>query len=158
MSLIDGFNNARQIIPKVFKEYTDKFGRLGDTFIEVTGDIDSAECAIIALGTLGEEAEQTVEYLAKSGTNIVVYRPRVFRPFPKKELIELVRRVPRILIIDRAVSFGNAGHLAIEIQAELYSQKVGVKVYQKIMGLGGRDVTYVDLANEVKKVLEEDNE
>lgn len=158
MSLIDGFNNAKIIIPKVFREYTEKIGRLGDYFIEVTGDINSAECAIFALGTLGEEAEQTVEYLAKKGTNIVVFRPRVFRPFPKEELIELIRKVPRILIIDRAVSFGNAGQLAIEIQAELFSQKVDVKVFQKIMGLGGRDVTYVDLADEVETVLKEDNQ
>ncbi len=98
-----------------------------------------------------------MEYLAEKGTKVVVFRPRVFRPFPKKELIELIKKVPRILIIDRAVSFGNAGHLAIEIQAELFAQKVDVKVFQKIMGLGGRDVTYIDVAEEVKKVLEEDN-
>lgn len=157
MSLIDGFNNARVIIPKIFKEYTEKIGRLGDYVIEVTGDVNSAECAIIALGTLGEEAEQTVEYLNEKGTKVVVFRPRVIRPFPKKELVNLISKVPRILIVDRSVSFGNAGHLAIEIQAELYSQKVDVKVFQKIMGLGGRDVTYVDLADEVEKVLKEDN-
>ena len=62
----------------------------------------------------------------------------------------------RILVIDRAVSFGNAGQLAIEIQAELFANKVEVEFHQKIMGLGGMDVTYVDIATEVEHVLKEE--
>ncbi|MHA2330158.1 MAG: pyruvate ferredoxin oxidoreductase, partial [Candidatus Hodarchaeales archaeon] len=38
MSLIDGFNNARVLIPQILAEYTEKIGRLGDYMIEVTGD------------------------------------------------------------------------------------------------------------------------
>jgi pyruvate ferredoxin oxidoreductase alpha subunit len=156
MSLIDGFNNARILIPKILREYTEIIGRLDDYMIEVTGDIDNAECAVIALGTLGEEAEQAVEYLAEKNINAVAFRPRVFRPFPKKELISLIKKVPRLLVIDRAVSFGNAGQIAIEVQAELYANKIDVKFHQKIMGLGGMDVTYVDIAKEIEKVLKED--
>jgi len=155
MSLIQGFDNALKIIPEVFAEYTEKIGRLGDYMVEVNGDIENAECAVITLGTLGEEAEQTVKYLSEKGTNVVVLRPRVFRPFPKIELIALIKKVPRILVIDRAVSFGNAGQLAIEIQAELFAQNVDVKFHQKIMGLGGMDVTYVDIAVEIEKVIKE---
>jgi pyruvate/2-oxoacid:ferredoxin oxidoreductase alpha subunit len=155
MSLIQGFENSLKIIPKIFTEYTEKIGRLKNYMVEVTGDIDNAECAVIALGTLGEEAEQTVKYLKEKGKNAVVLRPRVFRPFPKRELISLIKKLPRILVIDRAVSFGNAGQLAIEIQAELFAQKVDVEFHQKIMGLGGMDVTYVDIAVEIEKVIEE---
>ncbi|MCK4847429.1 MAG: pyruvate ferredoxin oxidoreductase [Candidatus Heimdallarchaeota archaeon] len=155
MSLIQGFENALKIIPEVFMEYTEKIGRLGDYMVEVTGDIENAECAVITLGTLGEEAEETVKYLSEKGTNAVVLRPRVFRPFPKIELIALIKKVPRILVIDRAVSFGNAGQLAIEIQAELFAQNVDVKFHQKIMGLGGMDVTYVDIAVEIERVIKE---
>ena len=155
MSLIQGFENALKIIPKVFADYTEKIGRLGSYMVEVTGHIENAECAVITLGTLGEEAEQTVKYLSEKGKNVVVLRPRVFRPFPKMELISLIKKVPRILVIDRAVSFGNAGQLAIEIQAELFAQSVEVKFHQKIMGLGGMDVTYVDIAVEIEKVIKE---
>ena len=156
MSLIQGFENALKIIPKVFAEYTKKIGRLEDYLVEVTGDLDNAECAVITLGTLGEEAEQTVKYLLEKGTNVVVLRPRVFRPFPKMELLSLIKKVPRILVIDRAVSFGNGGQLAIEIQAELFAQNIEVKFHQKIMGLGGMDVTYIDIAVEIEKVIKED--
>jgi pyruvate/2-oxoacid:ferredoxin oxidoreductase alpha subunit len=156
MSLIDGFNNARVLIPQILAEYTEKIGRLGDYMIEVTGDIKNAECAIIALGTLGEEAEQAIELLSEKNINAVVFRPRVFRPFPKKELITLIKQVPRLLVIDRAVSFGNAGQLAIEIQAELFANKIDVLFFPILKGLGGMDVTYADIAAEVEKVLKEE--
>ncbi len=153
MSLIDGFNNARVIIPQVFEEFTTKFGRLGKEMVQVTGELDKAEVAIVALGTLGEEAEQSLEILAQKGIKAVVVRPRVFRPFPKKELVEILSNVSKVLVIDRAVSFGNGGQLAIEIQAELFANKVEIDFYQKIMGLGGMDVTYVDIATEVEKIV-----
>ena len=102
---------------------------------------------------MGEEAEQAIELLSEKGIRAVVFRPRVFRPFPKKELISLIKRVPRILVIDRAVSFGTAGQLAIEIQAELYANKIEIQFHQIIKGLGGMDVTYADIAAEVEKIL-----
>jgi len=153
MSLIDGFDNARVIIPKVFQEYSEKFGRLGKEMIEIVGDINEAEVAIIAIGTLGEEAEQSLEVLNEKGIKAVVIRIRVFRPFPKKELINALKKVPKVLVIDRAVSFGNAGQLAIEIQAELYTQKVEIEFHQIIRGLGGMDVSYMDIATEVEKIM-----
>ncbi|MHA2245067.1 MAG: transketolase C-terminal domain-containing protein [Candidatus Hodarchaeales archaeon] len=153
MSLIDGFNNARVIIPKIFEEYTNKFGRLGKYMVEVTGNLEEADVAVIAIGTLGEEAEQSLTVFDQKGIKIAVVRPRVIRPFPKEEIINCLRKVPKVLVIDRSVSFGNAGQLAIEIQAELFAQKIEIDFHQKIMGLGGMDVSYVDIANEVEKVM-----
>ncbi len=153
MSLIDGFNNARIIIPQVFEEFSKKFNRLSSDMIEVTGNLANADVGIIALGTLGEEAEDSIAVLADRGIKTVVIRPRVFRPFPKKELINILKKIPKVLIIDRAVSFGNAGQIAIEVQAELFASKVEIDFHQKIMGLGGMDVTYVDIANEVEKIM-----
>ncbi len=153
MSLIDGFNNAHVIIPKIFQEYSQKFGRLGKEMVEIVGDLKEAEVAIIAIGTLGEEAEQSLEVLREKGIKAVVVRLRVFRPFPKKELIAALKKVPKVLVIDRAVSFGNSGQLAIEIQAELYAQKVEIEFHQIIRGLGGMDVSYMDIASEVEKIM-----
>lgn len=153
MSLITGFNNARVLIPKIFEEFTTKIGRLGREMIEVTGDIKKAEVGIMALGTIGEEAEASLDLLAEKGIKAVVIRPRVFRPFPKKELIAHLKKVQKVLVIDRAVSFGNAGQMAIEIQAELFAQRVDIEFHQKIMGLGGMDVTHVDIAAEVEKIM-----
>jgi len=153
MSLIDGFENSRVIIPKVFAEFTEKFGRLGKDMIEITGDINNADVAIMALGTLGEEAEQALEVLNEKGIKAVVVRLRVFRPFPKKELITALKKVSKVLVIDRAVSFGNAGQMAIEVQTELYANKIEIEFHQIIRGLGGMDVTYMEIAAEVEKIM-----
>ena len=153
MSLIEGFENSRVIIPKIFEEYTKKFGRLGKTLVEITGDLNGAEIAIMALGTLGEEAEQTIEVLSQKGIKAAVIRPRVFRPFPKKEIISALKKVSKVLVIDRAVSFGNTGIMAIEVQTELYANKVEIEFHNIIKGLGGMDVTYMDIAAEVEKIM-----
>ncbi len=153
MSLIDGFENSRVIIPKIFAEYAEKFGKLGKNMIEITGDINSADIAIMALGTLGEEAEQALEVLNEKGIKAVVVRLRVFRPFPRKELITALKKVSKVLVIDRAVSFGNAGQMAIEVQAELYTHKIEIEFHQIIRGLGGMDVTYMEIAAEVEKIM-----
>ena len=91
--------------------------------------------------------------LKQKNINAVVIRPRVIRPFPKKELIEALKKIPKVLVIDRSVSFGNAGQLAIEIQAELYANKVEIEFHQIIRGLGGKDVTYMDIASDVEKIM-----
>ncbi|MFX0085019.1 MAG: transketolase C-terminal domain-containing protein [Candidatus Hodarchaeota archaeon] len=153
MSLIDGFNNARVIIPRIFQEYSEKFGRLSKEMIEIVGDINGAEVAIIAIGTLGEEAEQALEILSQKDIKAVVIRLRVFRPFPKKELIAALKKVPKVLVIDRAVSFGNSGQIAIEVQAELFAHKIDIEFHQIIKGLGGMDVTYMDIVAEVEKIM-----
>jgi pyruvate ferredoxin oxidoreductase alpha subunit len=153
MSLIDGFENSRVIIPKIFAEYAEKFGKLGKDMIEITGDINSADIAIMALGTLGEEAEQALEVLNEKGIKAVVVRLRVFRPFPRKELITALKKVSKVLVIDRAVSFGNAGQMAIEVQAELYAHKIEIEFHQIIRGLGGMYVTYMEIAAEVEKIM-----
>jgi len=153
MSLIDGFNNARVIIPQILREFANKFGRLSGDMIEVTGNLDDADVGIIALGTLGEEAENSLAVLAERGIRAITIRPRIFRPFPKKELIACLKKIPKVLIIDRAVSFGNAGQIAIEVQSELFANKMEIDLHQKIMGLGGMDVTYVDIADEVEKIM-----
>ncbi|MFW9780084.1 MAG: transketolase C-terminal domain-containing protein [Candidatus Heimdallarchaeota archaeon] len=153
MSLITGFENARLLIPEIFEEFGMKIGRLQREMIEITGDIGEAEIGIMALGTLGEEAENSLDLLAEKGINAVVIRPRVFRPFPKKELIRYLRKIPKLLVIDRAVSYGNAGQMAIEVQAELFAQRIDLEFHQKILGLGGMNVTHLDIANEVESII-----
>ena len=121
-SLTEGMNNAQYIISNVFQEYQQSFGRLDEHKIEVTGNLDEAKIGVMCLGTLGEEAEKSIKYLAEKGLTAVVIRPRVFRPFPKKELLMSLTKLEKIVIIDRAASFGNEGHLALETKAALFVQ------------------------------------
>ncbi len=151
-SLKEGMINAQYIISKVFQEYQQSFGRLDEQMIEVTGNLNAAKIGVMCLGTLGEEAEKAIQYLADKGLTAVVIRPRVFRPFPKKELLMSLTKLEKIVIIDRAVSFGNEGHLALETKAALFDEGIKIDVYPRIMGLGGKDVNHRDIAQKIEEV------
>ncbi|MFW9991009.1 MAG: transketolase C-terminal domain-containing protein [Candidatus Odinarchaeota archaeon] len=152
-SIIDSMENAKMIIPKITKEYAEKFGRYYGDFLEITGDLDEAKVAIVSMGTLGEETEMAIKELEREGIKAAGVRIRYFRPFPKKELVEALAKVEKVIIMDRAVSFGNEGQIAIETKAALYDAGVKVEMHPLIRGIGGSDVTFQDIMNEVKKVL-----
>ncbi|MFW9927852.1 MAG: transketolase C-terminal domain-containing protein [Candidatus Thorarchaeota archaeon] len=151
-SLMQGFENAKIIIKEVMKQYTQLIGREYDGLLEITGQ-SNAEIGVIALGTLGEEAEEALLYLEKKGIKIKVIRPRVFRPFPEEEFLSSFKGLKKLLILDRSVSFGHGGQLAIEIMAILFKHKITIEIISKIVGLGGSDVNYLNIASLVEEIL-----
>lgn len=151
-SIIEGMENARVIIPRIFREYQESFGRGDERLIEVTGNLDEAKIGVLCLGTLGEEAEGSVTYLAEKGLSVVSIRPRVFRPFPQKELITILSQLEKVVIIDRAVSFGHEGQIAIETKSSLFTADLKIDVHPHVMGLGGSDVNYRDIAQKIEEV------
>ena len=152
-SLIKGFENAKVIFNEANKEFADLVGRNFGGMLEVTGN-KQAKIAIMALGTMGEECEEAIDLLASKGINAKSVRPRVFRPFPKEDLIAELKDIDTVLILDRAVSFGNEGQLAIEIKAALFEANLtNVKVYPKIVGLGGTDVNFREIATMIEEIV-----
>ena len=149
-SLMQGFTNAKIIYQEVTNEYERLTGRKYAEMVEITGDPD-ANIGIMALGTLGEEAEETIEYLSKRGVKAKVIRPRVFRPYPNEEIIKAVSNIDRLVVLDRAVSFGNGGQLAIETKSALYDAGINIPVQAEIVGLGGTDVDYKTIAKLLEK-------
>ncbi len=151
-SLMQGFENATEIIPEVFKEYSELVGRPFDGMIAKYGNSD-AKIGIMALGTLGEEAEEAVDYLqSEKSIKAKILRPRVFRPWPEEELLEELKKLDKLLILDRSVSFGNGGQLALEVQSSLFKHNIKLEVHPKIAGLGGQDVNHKDIAKFVEEL------
>jgi pyruvate/2-oxoacid:ferredoxin oxidoreductase alpha subunit len=136
-SVIQGFENAKIVINEVFNEYSQLVKRKFDGLIAKYGD-SGAKIGIMALGTLGEEAEEAVDYLLEENNiKAKILRPRVFRPWPEEELLEEFKKLDKLLILDRSVSFGSGGQLATEVMATLYRHNLKLDVRPKIVGLGG---------------------
>ncbi|MHA1991184.1 MAG: transketolase C-terminal domain-containing protein [Candidatus Hodarchaeales archaeon] len=151
-SVIQGFENAKIVINEVFKEYSELVRRNFDGLIAKYGDSD-AKIGIMALGTLGEEAEEAVDYiLDEKNIKAKILRPRVFRPWPEQELIEEFKKLDKLLILDRSVSFGSGGQLATEVMATLYRHNLKLDVHPQIVGLGGKDVNHKDIAKMVEEL------
>jgi pyruvate ferredoxin oxidoreductase alpha subunit len=128
-----------QVIRETEKDFERRFGRKYD----FTEDYrcEDADVVIVAMGTLGKEAEVAIDLLRKEGIKAGSIRLRWLRPFPKLNL-----KGKDIVVIDRDYSFGFGGILAKSIEAQ---QKTGV--YSVIAGLGGQEVTYEDIADFIRK-------
>jgi pyruvate/2-oxoacid:ferredoxin oxidoreductase alpha subunit len=157
-SLMKGHDSVRKIWPSVCQDYRDLTGRWYGDFLEIHKDPKEANIGVMALGTLGEEMEQSVDILNQRGIKAVSIRPRVFRPFPDDEIVDVLSDLEKVVIIDRASSYGaghfdrdQGGQLATEIKAALYDADVKIDVYPLVRGLGGDSVNYVDIAEWVEK-------
>jgi pyruvate ferredoxin oxidoreductase alpha subunit len=142
---------ALKIIPEVFKEYEKTFGTRYD-FID-TYKLEDADIAIVALSSTAGTARGVVDELRAQGVKAGLLRPRVFRPFPNKKIIQALKNIKVVGILDRSESFSaEGGPLYTEIKAALYDSNIKPLVTNYIYGLGGRDIfpedikkVYVDL-------------
>ncbi|WP_321505421.1 transketolase C-terminal domain-containing protein [uncultured Methanoregula sp.] len=127
-----------KVIEATEKEFGSRFGRK----YGFTEDYccEDADVIVVAMGTLGKEAEVAVDLLRKEGIKAGSMRLRWFRPFPKLNL-----KGKEVVVIDRDYSFGRGGILATEIMAQIKGE-----IFSVIAGIGGQEVTYDDIADFVR--------
>lgn len=131
---------ARTVIDETEAEFEKRFGRKYSPVDEYL--CDDAEVILIAMGTLGKEAEVAADVLRKEGIKAGVMRIRWFRPFP----LNMDVAGKELVVVDRDYSFGFGGVVA----GEMYARYPGAKIASVIAGLGGQEVTYEDMANFVR--------
>lgn len=143
--------DAKGYIKEVAEEWKKNFDRYhGDLIDEYR--CDDAEYIILTMGAIGAESRVAVDNLREKGLKIGLARVRVFRPFPKEEIIELSKKVD-FIVIDRNISVGMGGALSAEVKSALYGNS-DTKVYSYIAGLGGKDVTFRDVEKMVRKIVD----
>ncbi|MBT0732765.1 pyruvate ferredoxin oxidoreductase [Methanoculleus bourgensis] len=130
--------DARGVITEVEREFAERFGRSYGPVEEYR--CEGADVVVIAMGTLGKEAEVAIDLLRDEGIKAGSMRLRWFRPFPD---LDLAGR--EVVVIDRDYSFGFGGVVANAVRA-----KTGVEPYSVIAGLGGQEVTYNDIVEFVR--------
>jgi pyruvate ferredoxin oxidoreductase alpha subunit len=136
---------SMRAVPAVIEEAQQEFAKIFGRTYSWTDEYlcDDAEVLIISMGTLGKEAEVAVDILREEGVKAGSMRLRWFRPFP-----DLKSRLAGrdLVVIDRDYSFGFGGIIASSIRA-----KTGLESYNVIAGLGGQEVTYLDIASFVRE-------
>jgi pyruvate ferredoxin oxidoreductase alpha subunit len=86
-----------------------------------------------------------VDELRAQGQAAGLLKLRLWRPFPFEEFRQAVQGAKRLIVIDRALSFGGpGGPVAGEIRAALYGEAHMPAIVNFICGLAGRDVTPAD--------------
>ncbi|MCF7873543.1 MAG: pyruvate ferredoxin oxidoreductase [Candidatus Omnitrophica bacterium] len=134
------------MVPKVGKEYKDKFGRDSLRLVEEYKTSD-AETVLVAMGSVCGTIKDIVDTEREKGKKIGLLKIVSYRPFPKEAIIKALKPAKNIGVVDKDISLGSDGALYSEINSLLPSDK---KVSGFVAGLGGRDIK----PTTVKEIIE----
>jgi pyruvate ferredoxin oxidoreductase alpha subunit len=144
--------NSKKVILEVWAEWAKTFGRAYKP-VE-TYKADDAEILMLTMGSMGETAEMAIDELRAKGVAAGLIKLRLWRPFPFEEIKAALKNAKKLIVTDRAVSFGGpGGPVFSEIKSAFYSEAHRPAIYNYIIGLGGRDVTVKDFIGMVEKVV-----
>ena len=127
-----------EVLPEIFEEYEKISGR---KYSKVEGfGCEEAEDILVLLGSSYDTALEALDELRASGEKVGVATVNVLRPFPAKELVELIGNAKNIVVADRQDSYGaGGGNLSLEVRATLQRYSKNVNVKSLVYGLGGKD-------------------
>jgi len=149
---VEAMEQAQRVIQEVAEEFNHKFDRNYGLFEPYR--LEDAEVALVVANSTAGTAKVVVNQLRDEGLKVGLLKPRVFRPFPGKELADALRHLKAVAVMDRSISFGamdNAGPLFLELVAALALHGVRVPVADYVFGLGGRDI----LPGEIESVYQD---
>ena len=139
---VKAMEKVKQVIIDVGKEFGEKFGRSYGLFESYK--LEDADVGVVVLASTAGTARMAVDNLREQGLKVGLLKPRVFRPFPAEELVDALKHLKAIAVMDRSISFGalgNAGPLFLELLAALQVYGDGrIPVADYVFGLGGRDI------------------
>jgi pyruvate-ferredoxin/flavodoxin oxidoreductase len=143
-------NTAYNALPGIVKEYMDKVNaKIGTNYdlFNYYGSPD-AEHIIIAMGSVCETIDETIDYLMKAGQKVGVVKVRLFRPFVADALVKVIPdSVKQITVLDRTKEPGAMGEpLYLDVVAALKGSKFDqTPIYTGRYGLGSKDTTSSDI-------------
>ena len=134
-------------LPAIVQEYMDKVNaKIGTDYklFNYYGAAD-AEHVIVAMGSVNDTIEETVDYMVKTtGAKVGVVKVRLYRPFSAEALINAIPdSVKKITVLDRTKEPGSLGEpLYLDVVAALKGTKFdAVPVFTGRYGLGSKDTT-----------------
>jgi len=133
-------------LPAVVQEYMDKVNEKIGTDYKLFNyyGAEDAEHIIIAMGSVNDTIEETIDYLAAAGKKVGVVKVRLYRPFCAQALIDVIPdSVKQISVLDRTKEPGALGEpLYLDVVAALKDSKFkDVKIFTGRYGLGSKDTT-----------------
>ena len=133
-------------MPAIVQEYMDKVNaKIGTDYklFNYYGAAD-AEKVIIAMGSVCDTIEETIDYLTAAGEKVGVVKVRLYRPFCAQALIDAIPdTVKYINVLDRTKEPGAQGEpLYLDVVSALKGSKFdAIPVNGGRYGLGSKDTT-----------------
>ena len=104
---------ALDVLPELALEYEHVSGRAYGVLEPYR--LEDADRVLVALGSAAGTIKDVVDELRDEGEQVGLVKIVSFRPFPAEALVELLREVPSVIVLDRAASPGGAAPLRAEV-------------------------------------------
>ncbi len=139
-------NKYYDALPAVVEEYMDKVNaKIGTNYKPFNYyGADDAEFVIVAMGSVNDTIEETVDYLNANGAKVGLVKVRLYRPWSTKHLLSVLpKSVKKIAVLDRTKEPGALGEpLYLDVVTALAGTEFkDVKVVGGRYGLGSKDTT-----------------
>ncbi len=106
-------------------------------------DVDDAEFLVIGFGTAGRVASSAIREAREEGIKAGLLRPITLAPFPNKRLLELTKKVKRILVVEM-----NSGMMLDDV-LKIVQGQVPVEFYGR---MGGVTPLPDEILDEIRRV------
>lgn len=139
-------NKYYNAVPEIVEEYMGKVNaKIGTNYglFNYYGAPD-ADHVIVAMGSVCETIDETIDFLNKSGKKTGLIKVRLYRPFAADRLIAAIpESVKTISVLDRTKEPGSLGEpLYLDVVAALKGTKFAeIPVFRGRYGLGSKDTT-----------------
>ena len=102
-----------------------------------------AEDIIVAMGSVTDTVEETVDYLNSNGKKVGLIKVSLYRPFSKKYFFDVYpKTVKRIAVLDRTKEKGALGEpLYLDVKSMFYDADTKPLIVGGRYGLGSKDTT-----------------
>jgi pyruvate/2-oxoacid:ferredoxin oxidoreductase alpha subunit len=150
--LQSALDRTPETIREVSSQFAEAFGRDHGGMLW-TYRTEDADVILTSMGSLAAEATVAADALREEGIKAGVVGIRVFRPFPKKDVIEAYRNAKAIILFEKSISYGYEGGLCSDLKAAFYGSGIHAAIHDHVAGLGGRDVKARELVEAVKSSL-----
>ena len=136
-------------LPAVVQEYMDKVNaKIGTDYklFNYYGAAD-AEHVIVAMGSVNDTIEETIDYLAAAGKKVGVVKVRLYRPFVAEKLVEAIPDTAKVInVFDRSKEPGAREPLYLDVVNALRGTKFeSCTINGGRYGLGSKDTTPADI-------------
>ena len=103
----------------------------------------------MTLGSIAGLVEQITDELRSLGKKTGLLRIRYMRPFPDEEIVEALRNVKAVAVLEKDISFGAEGTVFTNVNSVLKKSGLGLPCVNYIGGLGGKDIS----ADEIREIF-----
>jgi pyruvate ferredoxin oxidoreductase alpha subunit/2-oxoisovalerate ferredoxin oxidoreductase alpha subunit len=143
------------LVKQAAREYKDITGMWDGDTID-TYRLEDAEVVAFAVNSMAAELRLSIDNLRDQGIKAGLLRLRLYLPFPAEDIISALPQNAQVMVLDRNYNYGHPGGiLASELKSVLFDRRSDITVKNRVMGIGGVDLTHRFMAAEIRAMMDE---